>query len=138
MPLSAAPPIVCFLALFGIGALLFSPLAAGQEVNNIFPVVPRELRQRLSRAQAALDEERYSDAVGEIGEVLNSTGRGDFFLGNPGSTDAQLSLKTQALSLLGSMPAKGRKMYELQYGADAKAALEAALNASDLAQLSEV
>src|SRR2546429_9747060 len=36
------------------------------------------------------------------------------------------------------MPAKGRKMYELQYGADAKAALEAALNAGDLAQLTEV
>jgi outer membrane protein assembly factor BamB/tetratricopeptide (TPR) repeat protein len=138
MPLPANHPLGRFLALFGIGILLFHPFAAAQEVNNIFPIVPRELRQRLTRAQAALDEERYSDAVGEIGEVLNSTGSDDFFLGNPGSTDAQLSLKTQALSLLGSMPAKGRKMYELQFGADAKAALEAALNASDLAQLSEV
>jgi len=32
-----------------------------------------------------------------------------------------VSLKTQAMALLGAMPAKGRKMYDLQYGADAKA-----------------
>src|SRR5438874_2938176 len=105
-------------------------------VTNIFPLAPRELKQHLSRAQTALDEERYSDAVAEIGEVLNSTGSDDFFLGAP--PEAQISLKTQALALLGSMPAKGRKMYELQYGADAKAALDAALNAADLGQLSEV
>ena len=70
--------------------------------------------------------------------MLDGAGSGDYFLGTPGSPDAQISLKTQALSLLGSMPLKGRKMYELQYGADAKAALEAALNAGNLAQLTEV
>src|SRR5437868_6455990 len=116
---------------------IFGPSVTG-DVNNVFPLAPRELRQRLSRAQAALEEERYSDAVAEIGEVLNSAGSDDFFLGMPGSADAQVSLKTQAMSLLGAMPAKGRKMYELQYGADAKAALEAALVAADLAQLTEV
>src|SRR5262249_35833744 len=52
--------------------------------------------------------------------------------------DAQVSLKTEALNLIGAMPLKGRKLYELQFGADAKAALEAALNASDLSKLSEV
>jgi outer membrane protein assembly factor BamB/tetratricopeptide (TPR) repeat protein len=108
------------------------------DFNNIFPLAPRELRQRLTRAQAAVDEQRYSDAVAEIGEVLNSTGSDDFFLGVPGSADAQVSLKTEALALLGAMPAKGRKMYELQYGSDAKAALESALAAGDLTQLTEV
>src|SRR5882672_6233037 len=103
------------------------------DLYNIFPLAPRELRQRLNRAQAALDEERYSDAVAEIGEVLNSTGSDDFFLGAP--PDAQISMKTQAMALLGSMPAKGRKMYELQFGADAKASLEEALNAGNLPQL---
>src|SRR3954464_7819956 len=43
------------------------------DFNNIFPLAPRDLRQRLNRAQAAVDEQRYSDAVAEIGEVLNST-----------------------------------------------------------------
>lgn len=108
------------------------------DLINIFPLAPRELRQRLSRAQVAVDEQRYSDAVAEIGEVLNSTGSDDFFLGAPGSADAQISLKTEALALLGAMPVKGRKMYELQYGADAKVALESALNANDLTQLTDV
>lgn len=110
----------------------------GAEVENIFPLAPRELRQRLSRAQAAVAEERFSDAVQEIGEILNATGSDDYFLGVPGSTDAQPSLKTEALALLGSMPAKGRRMYELQYGSDAKVALEAALDAGDVLKLTEV
>lgn len=148
---SFAPRRCLFLGILLVGSLGWLPLVSGQpgfgpfgptnafaDVNNIFPLAPRELRQRLSRAQAALEEERYSDAVAEIGEVLNSAGSDDFFLGVPGSADAQISLKTEALALLGAMPAKGRKMYELQYGSDAKAALEAALNASDLTQLIEV
>ena len=48
-----------------------APAAICQDVtyiNNIFPLAPRELRQRLTRAQAAVAEERYSDAVAEIGE----------------------------------------------------------------------
>src|SRR5437762_10738215 len=116
---------------------IFGPPPTG-DVNNVFPLAPRELRQRLARSQAAVDEERYSDAVAEIGEVLNSAGSDDFFLGAPGGADAQVSLKTQAMALLGAMPAKGRKLYDLQYGADAKAALETALAAGDLAQLTEV
>ena len=116
----------------GIGA------SSGTFINNTFPLAPRELRQHLTRAQAAVEEEQFSDAVAELGEILNSATSDDFFLGTPGGADAQVSLKTQALELLGSMPAKGRRMYELQYGADAKAALEAALEASDLAALTEV
>ena len=66
---------------------IFGPPPNG-DVNNVFPLAPRELRQRLSRAEAAVAEERYSDAVAEIGEVLNSAGSDDFFLGVPGGADA--------------------------------------------------
>src|SRR6478736_996565 len=149
MPRKTASQKSLFAALLVGGLLAWGPAAQGQpgifgipansgDVNNVFPLAPRELRQRLSRAQAAVDEQRYSDAVAEIGEVLNSTGSDDFFLGVPGSADAQVSLKTEALALLGAMPVKGRKMYELQYGSDAKAALESALAANDLTQLTEV
>src|SRR4029077_1333419 len=115
-----AAPLAVAVLLIGLIALgqqfgPFGPSTAG-DVNNIFPLAPRELRQRLSRAQAALEEQRYSDAVAEIGEVLNSAGSDDFFLGIPGGADAQLSLKTQAMALLGAMPAKGRKLFDLQYG----------------------
>jgi outer membrane protein assembly factor BamB len=137
-----AATLLAGLLIWGPKALaqpgIFGPVVPNADVNNVFPLAPRELRQRLSRAQAAVDEERYSDAVAEIGEVLNSAGSDDFFLGVPGGADAQVSLKTQAMALLGSMPAKGRKLYDLQYGADAKAALESALSAGDLAQLTEV
>jgi outer membrane protein assembly factor BamB len=126
-----------------LGSAAFAGAAAAQnvgagEVENIFPLAPRELRQRLARAQSAVAEERFSDAVAEIGEILNAAGSDDFFLGAAGTPDAQLSLKTEALALLGAMPAKGRRMYELQYGSDAKAALESALAAGDLTQLMEV
>jgi outer membrane protein assembly factor BamB len=120
------------------GGLLAQEPAANANLNNIFPVAPRELRQHLTRAQAAVTEERFSDAVFEIGEVLNSAEGDDYFLGTLGSADAQVSLKTQALALLGSMPQKGRQLYELQYGAEGKAALESALAAGDLQKLTDV
>lgn len=130
-----------------VGMLLVVPFAAeglaqtptpDATVNSIFPIAPREMRQHLTRAQTAVAEERFSDAVFEIGEILNSTEGDDYFLGAIGSPDAQVSLKTQALSLLGSMPLKGRQLYELQFGAEAKAALEEALQSGDLQKLTNV
>ena len=111
---------------------------AASGVNNVFPPPDREMRQRLTRAQTALTEERYSDAVGELREIFENPETNDFFLGAAGSGDAQVSLKTQALALLGSMPQKGRELYELDCGAEARAALEKAITAGDLAQLTEV
>lgn len=110
----------------------------GGTTTNIFPLALRELRQNLSRAQAAVAEQRYSDAVQELSAILNSTDTSDFFLTVPGGGETAVSLKTEALTLLGSMPARGRKFYELQCGADAKQALEEALNAGDLSGLTEI
>jgi outer membrane protein assembly factor BamB len=142
MPPNAAIGRILIAAALGTALLgVWRQAAVGQnlaDVENVFPLAPRELRQRLTRAQAAVAEERFSDAVAEIGEILNTAGSDDFFLGIPGSPDAQLSLKTDALALLGSMPLKGRRMYELQYGSDAKAALESALADGDLVKLTEV
>ena len=112
--------------------------SSDREIGNIFPAAPRELRQNLTRAEAALNEQRFSDAVAELGQILNSPTSDDYFLGTPGQTDAQVSLKTQALEMLGSMPAKGRQMYELQFGAEAKAQLETALADGDLQKLTDV
>ena len=74
-------------------------------INSVFPIAPREMRQHLSRAETAVTEERFSDAVFEIGEILNSAEGDDFFVGSPGSVDAQVSLKTQALALKTGRPA---------------------------------
>ena len=44
-----------------------------------FPLAPREMRQHVSRAQAAIAEERYSDAVFELREVLNNAAQRRLF-----------------------------------------------------------
>jgi outer membrane protein assembly factor BamB len=115
-----------------------APADANDEIGNIFPMAPRELRQNLSRAQAAIAEERFSDAAEELGQILDNPTSDDYFLGRPGQADAQQSLKTAALSLIGSMPAKGRQIYETKFGFDAKAQLDKALAAGSLAELTEV
>src|SRR5688500_8432532 len=85
------------------------PGANPDNVITIFMPAPRALRQQLSRAQTAITEERYADAVEALGGILNGEAAGpelksnqgeledDFFLPsvNPGET--QTSLKTQAL-----------------------------------------
>jgi outer membrane protein assembly factor BamB len=132
-------------ALLGIGLLLAPRQAPGQpaaepraDVGNIFPTAPRELRQNLSRAQSAIAEERYSDAADELGQVLDNPNSDDYFLGRPGQSDAQQSLKSEALALIGGMPAKGRQIYETKFGFDAKAELDKALEAGSLQQVTDV
>src|SRR4029079_15550163 len=84
-------------------------------VPTIFMPAPRALRQQLSRAQAAIAEERYADAVEALGgiesaeagdpELKSSKGElvDDFFLPIVNAGDPQTSLKTQALQMLGAM-----------------------------------
>ncbi len=50
----------------------------------------------------------------------------------------QISLKTEAQRLLGSMPEKGRDLYELKFGADARQLLDSALEKRDMQQVVEV
>ena len=115
-----------------------APAEDAADVGNIFPSAPRELRQNLTRAQAAIADERYSDAADELGQILGGQTSDDYFLGRPGLSDAQQSLKTEALELIGSMPAKGRQIYETKFGFDAKAELDKALEEGSLGRLNEV
>jgi outer membrane protein assembly factor BamB len=128
-----------------LGLLVLPPAARGQitsdprgDVGNIFPTAPRELRQNLSRGQSAIEEERYSDAADELGQILDNPASDDYFLGRPGQADAQQSLKSEALKLIGSMPARGRQIYETKFGFDAKAQLDKALEEGDLQQVTDV
>lgn len=115
---------------------------------SVFPAAPRALRQNLVRAKKAIEEERFSDAVAELGIVLTeqsvevpagaSDENQDFFIEAPGSRGAQTSLKAEAQRLLGTLPPKGRELFELQFGADARALLDTAVQNSDVNQLNEV
>ncbi len=119
-----------------------------EEVESIFQPAQRSLRQHLTRAKQAIDEQRFGDAVSELGGLLtspelNRNGEAggepqDFFLGTGGGTGPQTSVKTEAQRLLGAMPARGRELYELQFGAEAKLLLEDAVRSGDLEKLNEV
>lgn len=114
--------------------------AADGEKVSIFRPAPRDLTLALSRAKKAISEERYSDAVSELGRLLEESDEAatngelqaqDYFVGGRSDTGTFTSLKSEAQRLLGSMPAKGREWYELQFGAQAKASLEAAVSKRD-------
>ena len=117
------------------------------QFSRIFHPAPRVLRQYLSRAQEAIEEERYSDAVEHLYAVLTVAEAGDdtdegltqdYLLPAAGSKTTNSSVRTEAQRLLGSMPARGRELYELRCGAEAQARLDAAVAAGDVSLLAEV
>ena len=129
------------LSIAGIRPLPAQPPRAGEaEKTTIFRPAPRDLTLALQRARKAIAEEHYSDAVAELGRMLNDLDAGtnsaevapqDFFLATKTEAGTHTSLKTEAQQLLGSMPAKGREWYELQFGSQAKAQLEIAVARRD-------
>lgn len=121
---------------------------AGEEAMDIFLPAPRNLRQQLSRAAKALEEGQLSEAVDLLGQLLASAGTDpqgadpgaeqDYFLSESEAGGTQTSLKSEAQRMLGAMPDKGRELYELKFGADARQMLERALETRDFTQLVEV
>ena len=142
---------VKYLALVAgvLTALALLPAAGyGQAYNSVFQMPERTLLQHLSRAKRAIDEDRYSDAVIELGALLNSpylvsrtesNGESqDYFVGPVGETGTRRSIKGEAQRLLGSMPRQGRALYELQFGSDARALLDRAVRDQSMEDLNEV
>jgi len=116
------------------------------ERAQVFLPARRELRQRLYRAQQALQDKQYSRAVPELiallegGEPLGAAAAEseDYFLTPADGSGTRTSLRTEALRLLGSMPEAGRELYELQFGADARQQLQEGIKAADFRLISEV
>lgn len=113
---------------------------------SVFPPAPRSMRQNLVRAKKAIEEGRFSDAVAEIGVVLTVQNQDvgaadenqDFFIEAAGQPGVQTSIKAEAQRMLGNMPPKGRELFELQFGADARALFDKAIQQGDVNQLNEV
>lgn len=138
-------------ALFSLGCclvvgLISSPARYGAAqirkgdagVVNVFLPAPRETKQRLTQAREALDEQRYADAVDNLDKLLRDPENEDFFIGSGPDEGTQTSIKAEALRLLGGMPKKGREVYELSFGAEARKLLDEAVAEGDLAKLTEV
>ncbi len=134
--------------------IAFSPNASAQEPrgaqtsNQVFLPAPRALKQRLARAQKALVEERFSDAVTDLGEVLVTNpedsetalemAEQDYFISSSADANVQTSLRAEVVRLIGSLPDKGREIYELQFGVEARTLLNVAVDIGDTSRLSEV
>jgi len=68
----------CFLSATAV--LLASPAqlaAQADDLGTAFVPAPRSLRQRLVRAQQAIEERRFGDAVAELGKLLAEEETGD-------------------------------------------------------------
>jgi outer membrane protein assembly factor BamB len=107
----------------------------------------RSFQQDLRQARDAIAEERFDDALTFLGRLLTSDPEKgtdeqpvmaeDYFLVNHDGK-VLTSIKTEALRLLDSIPAKALKQYELAYGAEAQALLDESIAQGNAEKLNEV
>lgn len=97
----------------------------------------RKASRSLSAAEDFIKEEAWGEAARVLQSLLDTPE--DVFIEVPrdGAT-RWVSLRGEANRLMGTMPAKGREFYELQYGARAKARLAEAKAKNDPQALAEV
>ncbi len=117
-------------------------------VNRILMLAPREYQQQLRKAEDAIEREQYSEAIQALAQLLEPSPipnaglvegvQEDFFIGHPGDAQLSSSLRTEARRLLGRLPARGKALYRLNYGAEAQRRFDEALREHDDRLLSEV
>jgi len=111
--------------------------AAGAAVGQTaFVPAQRSMLLLLDRAQRLLDESRHGEAVQCLGVVLDNPN--DYFFRPDASSPVHRSLKAEARRMIGSMPRKGRELYELEFGSVAGRMLDEAVTAGDIDALAEV
>jgi len=112
---------------------------------------PRSVEQHIRDAERAIADQRYSDAVVRLGDLLQREladadelellGQ-DFFLestaGSGGKRIYRTSLLRQARDLIGSLPQEAKETYRLRYGPLAKKILSDAAPKRDWAAVGEV
>jgi len=111
---------------------------AQQQQVEVFSQAPREELQHLRRANEALKDQRYFDAVRELVSLLERPEAEDYFTNSPKDGLVKTSLKGEAERLLGALPADARRAYEVRFGPTAKLQLEKAIAANDLELLTQV
>ncbi len=127
-------------SLFAQGFL--QPGNSGQQSGR-FIEPPRSVAQQLREAERSIAEQRYSDAVVRLGDLLQrdaveaeegEAGGQDYFVdiqsdGGPGLV--RESLLRRARRLIGELPPQGFGMYELRYGPLARKVLDDAAKTRD-------
>ena len=116
------------------GARLRMP--KGEEYSDVVLPTERDEVRRLEQISQLIDEGHYSDAVVLLDRVLGKD-EDSFFV--PGDVKTNFrSLKSEALRMIGELPAKGQEAYQLQFGARAEKMLAEAVRTGDVTVLTEI
>lgn len=107
-----------------------------ESTDNVFLPPDRRTLQKLSQAKELINKGRFSEAVQNLGAILE--GQDDYFFQPQANQPIHRSLKAEAQRLISRMPREGRELYELQYGARAKQLLLEATTAGDAEKMAEV
>lgn len=148
------------LAFLGAFTLLIvdpEPIAAQlfgtsrQMLPGRFIEVPRSVQQQLREAERAVEEDRYSDAVVRLGDLLASDSDAlgdidlsgqDFFLDLDDVIDSdrpfRRSFMRTARDMIAELPTSALETYELRYGPSARKLLAEAAAERDWTKVREV
>ncbi len=154
-PRNGRGPLACLLAALMLVAGLgrspapacFGQTAAAEPEDDSAAVEPgladpdfmpakRSVVLLLQRTEELLQANRYAEAVQCLDKILS--GSEDFFFRPDKDAPVHRSIKSEARRLLGTLPAEGRRSYELQFGALAQSALDSAIAAGDISMIAEV
>ena len=141
----ASNPLLRTFAVLALSLVwMYSPASVFGQVfgrprgaqSGQFIEAPRSIQQQLREAERALDEERYSDAVVRLGDLLAQENENsddadlagqDFFLDIDDSravgVPVNRSLLRAARQMIGMLSAEALETYELRYGPLARSCL---------------
>ena len=134
-------PSLLYAQVRGRIRVLGQPAVPGQVVDDDagpanFTAPDRKILQALKRAQKAVKDARYGEALEDLGQVLRCNE--DYFFQPDPKLSIFKSMKAKAQQLLGQMPREGLDLYEVRNGAEARDKLNRAIAAGDDGELSEI
>lgn len=129
-----------------VAALVFFMISAGGHADqeqvdakkkglpHVLSPAPRELRQRLRRAEEAIAEARFSDAAEAMGKLFEAVAATDYFVTDQDSKLAR-GFRSELRRVMRDLPQPAREVYEELFGVEARQELEDAIQQQSLTAL---
>jgi outer membrane protein assembly factor BamB len=106
-------------------------------VSHVLYPPSRDLRQLFTRAEEAVEESRFADAIQLLGKLARSLASRDYFVTESTSRTAK-GFKSEFHRAMDSLPREARDAYENLFGAESQALLDGAIEQHDFARLESV
>lgn len=129
-------PLVVLLGMFSNVAVAQRAFGLNAAEEDLFLPAPRVMLRLLREAEQAIAEERFTDGIAALEQLLRldsedpqvdeSLGQ-DYFLEPKRKGYYNRTIKGEAMRLLGTLPAEGRKSLEIRVGVKARQELDAAV-----------